>query len=239
MGLLKSLGAGAGEIVGRAVGGTVAFVGEATGSQFIKDVGAGVESSTRFSGRVIGDLAEGVAEVVTGAMTDDHARVDRGARQVGTAAGQTARGVGSTAVALVENTGDVVGGLVTGDSPRAFAGARGVARTVAVGAIAISVIDVAGGVGDLGDVDGDSPPSDVPVASGDSDVDVGPDTDHVHFVNPHEVSGYTTADGTEVASYWRDGDGDTATNLSADEGGGYLRGHPDGDPTNNLRYTRT
>lgn len=43
------------------------------------------------------------------------------------------------------------------------------------------------------------------------------------FVNPHDVNGYTRADGTEVSSYFRDGDGDPTTRLSKEDGGGYWR----------------
>lgn len=43
------------------------------------------------------------------------------------------------------------------------------------------------------------------------------------FVNPHEVSGYTRADGIKVDGYWRDGDGNPFTNLKKEQGGGYFR----------------
>jgi hypothetical protein len=49
------------------------------------------------------------------------------------------------------------------------------------------------------------------------------------FVNPHYVNSYEKQDGTNVEGYWRDGDGDTTTNVSVKEGGGYLRTHPDGN----------
>ena len=58
-----------------------------------------------------------------------------------------------------------------------------------------------------------------------------PDT---HFVNPHEVSGYTKKDGTVVEGYYRDGDGNPSTHLSREDGGGYIRSNPDGNPSNNL-----
>ncbi|RXJ02224.1 hypothetical protein DS745_07490 [Anaerobacillus alkaliphilus] len=57
----------------------------------------------------------------------------------------------------------------------------------------------------------------------------------IHRVEPHFVEGYTKANGTEVQGYWRDGDGDTSVNRTAEEGGGYNRSNPDGNPDNNLR----
>lgn len=61
------------------------------------------------------------------------------------------------------------------------------------------------------------------------------DLGHTHFVKPHPVSGYTRADGTVVEPYFRDGDGNTSINLTEDQGGGYLRSNPDGNPFNNLK----
>ena len=47
--------------------------------------------------------------------------------------------------------------------------------------------------------------------------------DNSTFVDPHEVSGYTRADGTKVDGYWRDGDGNPFTNRTKEQGGGYFR----------------
>lgn len=33
-----------------------------------------------------------------------------------------------------------------------------------------------------------------------------------HYVRPHKVKGYTRKDGTSVAGFWRDGDGNTDVN---------------------------
>lgn len=55
-----------------------------------------------------------------------------------------------------------------------------------------------------------------------------------HFVEPHWVESYYRDDGTYVEGYWRDGDGNPSTNLTANQGGGYVRSNPDGNPFNNL-----
>lgn len=48
------------------------------------------------------------------------------------------------------------------------------------------------------------------------------DSSNIHFVEPHEVSGYVTQDGTVVEGYFRDGDGDTSIDMTVSEGGGYF-----------------
>lgn len=59
--------------------------------------------------------------------------------------------------------------------------------------------------------------------------------DNIHFVNPHHVDGYFRNDGTYVNGYFRDGDGNTAIDHPAEQGGGYIRSNPDGNPFNNLK----
>lgn len=44
----------------------------------------------------------------------------------------------------------------------------------------------------------------------------------VHYVRPHKVSGYVRKDGTCVAGFWRDGDGNTKRNREI----GYFAGNP-------------
>ena len=44
----------------------------------------------------------------------------------------------------------------------------------------------------------------------------------MHYVTPHSVRAYERKDGTFVAGYWRDGDGDTTINRTI----GYLRHNP-------------
>lgn len=43
-----------------------------------------------------------------------------------------------------------------------------------------------------------------------------------HYVRPHSVRGYTRKDGTSVAGFWRDGDGNTDVNS----GVGYFSRNP-------------
>ncbi|WP_051865657.1 DUF3892 domain-containing protein [Metabacillus indicus] len=57
---------------------------------------------------------------------------------------------------------------------------------------------------------------------------------HFHTVEPHLVKGYFRQDGTYVEGYFRDGDGNTAVNLTGESGGGYIRSNPDGVKWNNL-----
>ena len=232
MGFLKDLGTGLGAGLGTVLGGAVSMVGDALESDFIREVGEGVDHASRATGDLLGDLAEGTSEAIAGALNEDRQRVTAGFDQLGGAAERTARGVGATVSGLAENGGKAVDGFLNDDTDRALEGLRGLAKTVAVATIAVGITDL---VVDF-DVDVDSDPAvdAAPSSTLVAEVPDPPTPEGIHHVDPHWVSGYETADGGHVEGFWRDGDGDTSENLSKADGGGYLRSNPDGDPTNNL-----
>jgi hypothetical protein len=234
VGFWKDVGVGLGSAVGEVVGGAVKWVGDMTESDFVREVGDGVKASTEFTGALLGDVVEGSVTAVEGMLSSDGTAVDAGLDQVWGAGARTAQGIGQSVGAAIDSGGDIVAGVLTDDMDRAAQGARSLGKTVAVGALAIGVVDLAVGVDVAPDADAAMSDGAGELVASNAEVPDPPTPEGVHFVDPHYVSGYTTADGTEVAGYWRDGDGDTSHDLSKGEGGGYLRGDPDGDPTNNL-----
>ena len=64
------------------------------------------------------------------------------------------------------------------------------------------------------------------------------DMGNTHIVQPHFVDPYIRQDGTLVDGYYRDGDGNTEINRTVEQGGGYNRSNPDGNPLNNLNSNR-
>ncbi|MBT2756721.1 hypothetical protein J7E71_12220 [Mesobacillus foraminis] len=252
MGFSKSLGKGAGEFVGGVTGGIIKGVGEVTGSQFIKEVGDGVKNSTEFAGKQLGNLAEGAWNIGSGIVNKDDSKVEKGFTDIGEGVTSTAKAVGQGVVSTAKSVGNVAGGIMDGDEERWKQGLRDVGKTVAVGALGVSILDVADVVdvnGNEGGFDGsntgggmamgsDSQPASVHAAdpndgqavSGESGISgeyVNEENPNGHFVKAHWVDGYTRADGTYVEGYWRDGDGDTSVNRSVEQGGGWNQSNPD------------
>lgn len=93
---------------------------------------------------------------------------------------------------------------------------------------------------DVGEVvappDAIPPSNDLAAAMAAEPASIGSGTDAgVHHVAPHWVDGYARSDGTFVEGHWRDGDGNPNTTLTEQQGGGYERSDPDGNPFNNLK----
>lgn len=251
MGFLKSFGKGAGEIVGGVTGGLIKGLGEITGSDFIKEVGDGVQQSTEFAGRQLGNLVEGAWNVGSGFVNNDDSKIDQGFSDIGEGITTTAKAVGAGISSTVKNVGDVAGGIMDGDDERWKQGLRDVGKTVAVGVLGVSVLDVI----DVVDINGNEG---VPANSGAIAIDDHPQAPSVvyaaeaetgqagdqtyvtaenlngHYVEPHWVDGYNRADGTYVEGYYRDGDGDTSVNRTSEQGGGWNQSNPDyRTPVNN------
>lgn len=124
MGFLKDLGNFAGELVGEVVGGAVKMVGDATDSDFIREVGDGVNQATRATGALLGDVAEGTVTVVGGMIDDDKDQTESGMNQLGGALSRTATGVGQSLTGIANNGGQAIDGFMSGDHERGMDGAR-------------------------------------------------------------------------------------------------------------------
>jgi hypothetical protein len=243
MGFLKSLGKGAGELVGGVTGGLIKGVGELTGSDFIKEVGDGVKQSTEFAGKQLGNVAEGAWNVGSGMVSKDDSKIDKGISDIGEGVGSTAKAVGQGISSTVKSVGNVAGGVMDGDEDRWKKGLRDVGKTVAVGALGVSILDIADVVdvnGNEGGIDGGGNDSGTVAIEGQSNAPVSAnaegtihqdyivdDNPNHHGVAPHWVDGYYRADGTFVEGYWRDGDGDTSVDRTVEQGGGWSQSNPD------------
>jgi hypothetical protein len=250
MGFLRDVGKFAGQAAGFVVGGAVNVVGEITGSKFIKEVGDGVKKASEFAGDTVGQIADGAWNTAAGMIQEDHTKRDQGLKDMGDSIGRTAKGVYHTAKNTYHNGKDIYDGFKSDDDDKIKKGVSSLAKTVAVGALAIGVVDFVDGIDgvDTGDVSADpdlddtSNGADAQIHQADLDsahsqVAVGTDDvagdPGLHTVKPHWVEGHYQ-NGNWIDGYWRDGDGDTSVDLTEEQGGGYLQSNPDGNPNNNL-----
>lgn len=220
-----------GKVIGTVIGGSVNVIGEITDSKFIKDVGHGVKSSTEFAADTLGQAVEGIVETASGIVQDNPNQVKSGLSDVGDSFTRTVKGVGITLANTVESGFDIVEGVKSGDNQQIKDGLKSIGKTVAIGTLAVGVIEFTDGLESIStDLDtGESANTSQTVIAQETHSSV----NEVHHVEPHWVDGHWRG-GTWVEGYWRDGDGDSSTNLSAENGGGYLRSNPDGISSNNL-----
>jgi hypothetical protein len=243
----RELGRLAGKATGAVIGGAVNVVGEMTGSQWIKEVGDGVKKASEFAGDTFGQAVDGVWNTASGIIQKDEAKIEKGLGNIGESISRTAKGVYQTAKHTYQNGKGVYEGLRDDDGKKIKNGLTNIAKTVAVGTLAVGIVDVIdgadhsdwaesdqglGNIGNGADANGHSMGS----YTGYSEVAASIESEEnpgTHHVRPHWVEGHWR-DGQWIEGYWRDGDGNTDVNLTEQQGGGYERTNPDGNPGNNL-----
>lgn len=211
MGLLKKGFEIFGEVAGTAIGGSVKLIGHATNNDFIKEVGEGAYHTSKNSGEILGQFAEGTYTIAKGVIGKDKDEAVKGLKDVCEATGKTVKGMGNGLKNTVVSGIDVVSGAINDDQEAMKRGASKLAKTAVIGALSIGVLDAFDIIGD-----------------DEAGMDLA-DADDESFVNPHWVEGFVRSDGGIIDSYWRDGDGDTSINLSEGEGGGFFRSNPGSD----------
>jgi hypothetical protein len=152
MTFIRDLGKGLGKAAGFVVGKPIEFIGEVTGIDLIEDVGKGVQKASEFAGDTAGQVVSGAVDTVSGMINDDPMKRDKGLGDMGNAVSRTAKGVVVTAKNAIHDGGDVISGFMDGDNARLKKGASSLAKTVAIGALAVGVIDIVDGVDGGGDV---------------------------------------------------------------------------------------
>lgn len=227
MGFIKKMGSLAGVIAGGVIGGGIELVGEITNSKFIKEVGEGVFNVSSKSGELIGNIAEGAIDTISGMITDDDDLKNKGKKQLGEAAEDTIIGVVNGVTNVTKKGINTAAAILDGDKEKAIECGKDLAKIALIGAFSISVLDIIDGVEDFDDfhtVDADvdhiydtaDVDDTVDIDNGDFE-DVSIENPHTHSVSPHYR---TLSDGREI---WVDGDGDT----TVDTGDGWIQHNPD------------
>lgn len=201
MGFIKDLGKLAGTVAGVAIGAPISLVGEIVKSDFIQDIGEGVYKVTEHTGELLGNVTEGVAETVYGTVKSDSVMQSQGLEKVVDGGTTYVKGMAKGMVKMASNGLETVGAIIDGDTDKAIRIGKDIAKTVAVGTLAIGVADVLDGL-DIVDDDFDGALVENP---------------NEHHVTPHWR---TLPDGREI---WVDGDGDT----NVDTFDGWYQSNPD------------
>ncbi|WP_230658147.1 hypothetical protein [Psychrobacter sp. I-STPA10] len=199
MSFLKDLGKGLGEVTGAVLGGTIKGAGEILDSKFVQEVGTGVEKSMTHTGTLLGELADGIADVGIGCIDKNEQQTNQGLNNLGNTIKTFGSQVGQSATTIVDQGITTVDALSHGDYETAKIGVAGLAKVAAVSVLAVGVIDIIDGV--------DAIDSNVLAVDDTTDTDyIQVENTNIHEVSPHER---VLADGRVI---WVDGDGDTSIN---------------------------
>ena len=205
MSFFKGLGELAGTLAACVVSAPVKIVAEATGSKFLGEVAEGAFNATVHTGKIVGSLADGTAKFAGGILSQDMSKAEEGLGEVFETSAKTVVGIGKGIARTVDNGVEVISSVASGDMDQAVKTGKQMLKVAAIGAVAIGVCDIVGGI----DADGDG----IPDFLENDDVVV-------------ERGGLTNYYGENPPQYW--------VNAPHTANGGYMRTMPDASISNNL-----
>lgn len=204
MSFLKNVGKGFGEGAGFLLGGSVKAAGKFINNDFIQEVGEAVDESMKNTGNIIGNVADGIAEVGIGTFDNDNSRRDKGFSDLGRTTKAVGSQIATAAGQIIEDAINTADGVIEGDLEKVKTSGRSLLKVALVSTVAIGIVDA---------VDGFETAETGNIAAIDSNQI---ENYSVHDVSPHE----RILPSGEVI--WVDGDGDT----SVDRDTGWVQTNP-------------
>ena len=204
MSFLKNVGKGFGEGAGFLLGGSVKAAGKFINNDFIQEVGEAVDESMKNTGNIIGNVADGIAEVGIGTFDNDNSRRDKGFSDLGRTTKAVGSQIATAAGQIIEDAINTADGVIEGELEKVKTSGRSLLKVALVSTVAIGIVDA---------VDGFETAETGSIAAIDSNQI---ENYNVHDVSPHE----RILPSGEVI--WVDGDGDT----SVDRDTGWVQTNP-------------
>ena len=204
MSFLKNVGKGFGEGAGFLLGGSVKAAGKFINNDFIQEVGEAVDESMKNTGNIIGNVADGIAEVGIGSFDNDNSRRDKGFSDLGRTTKAVGSQIATAAGQIIEDAINTADGIIEGDLEKVKTSGRSLLKVALLSTVAIGIVDA---------VDGFETAETGSIAAIDSNQI---ENYNVHDVSPHE----RILPSGEVI--WVDGDGDT----SVDRDTGWVQTNP-------------
>lgn len=211
-----------GEVAGQLTEKGCATVAQHTGIQELGVMGRMAGRGTAHTGKILGELVGSAGQAVEGVLAQDNPQVQQGLGRMGRVTAEAAQGMGRGIMTVGGLVGQAAQAQWQGDAATAQQALKKLALVGGAAMLGVGLMEGA----DLLEADAVAPTVPDELAA-------------LHDVEPHTVEGYVRADGTVVDSYWRDGDSDASTHLTAADGGGYLQTNPDDRLDNNLNAVRT
>lgn len=149
MSFFRGAGKFTGKAIGTVIGEPLKFVGKKLDNEFgdfVEGVGKCVKNASEFSFDSAGQALDGVWNTTSGLIQKDSRKQHQGMDDLKDAGGRTIKGIGQTLKSAGNDVSNVYQGVRDGDYNRALHGTKKLGEKVAVGVIAVGVIDLVDGI---------------------------------------------------------------------------------------------
>ena len=154
MGFIKNICSVTGFMAGKVVSIPTRIVAEVTNSDSLRGISHDIVNVTHNSGKIIGDVVSGAADVAAGTITLNKSQIKYGLNDVGGAGKKVAKGVAKGTLNTLHDGKNLVQGALERDGEKVLKSSGRLARTAIISTMAIGIADeFSGGIIEDDDTD--------------------------------------------------------------------------------------
>lgn len=142
MEIIKKAGIIAGATIGGVIGGTLSVVGKVTDIKILDTLGTDIVDSTICTGAIAGDIASGTTKVISGKVTKNPDKINRGVKDLKKGGRSIAGNVVDNFKLVAENGGEILEGVRERDTKKIHHGAKTLAKVTAIGLITVGAVKI-------------------------------------------------------------------------------------------------
>ena len=143
MDALKKTGIIIGAVAGGIVGGGISLIGKLSKKKIVDDLGSDIVSSSILMGGLVGEVASGTTDIVSGKVTKNAEKVQEGVDDIKGVGKQFVDNVVENVSYVVDTSGEIATGIKEKDKSRVSRGAKKLAKWITVGAITVGIVKIA------------------------------------------------------------------------------------------------
>ena len=139
---LKKTGIVAGAVVGGVIGGGISLVGKLTDVKIVDELGSSIVSSAILTGGLVGEVASGATDAVSGKVTKNADKTKEGLDDIKNVGKQLVDNVVENVYYVVDSGSEIASAIKKKDKPRAVRNTKKLVKWFAVGTITVGLVKI-------------------------------------------------------------------------------------------------
>jgi hypothetical protein len=139
---IKKAGIVAGAVTGGLIGGTVSLAGKLTKIKLMDELGEGIVDSALLTGEILGEAVSGTTDMLSGGVSKDRLKLEKGRRDLSSAAGKTVANVTSNIKDIGSHSSEILKGVKSKDGKRVMKGFKTLGKMAVIGFLTVGAIKI-------------------------------------------------------------------------------------------------
>lgn len=137
---LKKAGIIGGAVVGCVIGGTISVIGKVSNKKFVDQLGSSIVDSTIMTGDIVGTVASGATEVISGVVKKDIPQKTKGKKELKKAGGKVVDNFVDNFKTVADSGEEIFNGVKKRDHKKVVKSVKRLAKVIIIGAITVGAI---------------------------------------------------------------------------------------------------